>query len=154
MPNIEMVEAYLEKLLERGFGQRIEPDHQGDYPLPGKGEFFARVAADGPQRIPRVQVFAVAVRDVESTPELLKALNHINSQIAYARVFWVQAQVLIESDLVAESLDHPGLDAAINTVGGLAAHLGSSLAEDFGGNSAFVQIEPEEVPTEGPGMYL
>lgn len=154
MPNIEMVEAYLEKLLERGFGRRIAPDHQGDYPLPGKGEFFARVAADGPQRIPRVQVFAVAVRDVESTPELLRALNSINGQIAYARVFWIQDQVLIESDLVAESLDEPGLRTAVNTVGGLASQLGPSLVEDFDGESAFLEIDPEEVPTEGPGMYL
>lgn len=154
MPNVEMVRAYLEKLLEQGFSSRIQADHQGDYPLPGAGEFYARVAADGPQRMPRVQVFAVAVRDVEPSAELMAALNDVNSQIAYARVFWIQDQVLVESDLVAESLNHPSLETAVNTVGGLAAHLGPSLVDDFGGNSAFIEVEPDEIPDEGPGMYL
>ncbi len=66
---------------------------------------------------PVVQVFSIALADIETTPELLAALNDLNAKLSFARAFHVRGQVLMETDILAESLDPAGFRNACNCVG-------------------------------------
>jgi hypothetical protein len=66
MPSrIEMLRPYIERVLERMYGlDRVEPDADGDYPLPpGQSTFYVRPVDGNP---PTLHVFAVAVREIPS----------------------------------------------------------------------------------------
>ena len=154
MTRPEMIRSYLEKLLAEGFGQPILPDQDGDYPLRGDGSFYARLVEGRANAPAVVQIFAVAVRDIAVTPELLAAINELNTNIAYARVFHVRDQVLVETDLVAETIEPQQVGVSCNVVGTIAAVWGPRLSQQFGGTSPFAQLPPEEVPERGPAGYL
>ena len=154
MVRAEMIRSYLEKLLAEGFGQPIAPDSDGDYPLRGDGSFYARLVEAQANAPAVVQIFAVAVAGVAVTPELLAAINEINAKVAYARVFHIRDQVLVETDLVAETIDPQQVGLSCNVVGYIAAVRGPELAAQFGGVSPFAQLPPEEVPERGPAGYL
>ena len=73
----DMVVSYTRDLLQQLTGERPEPDHDGDLPIQyGGASFYVRVegASD-----PVVQVFAVVLADLEPSPDLLGALNDINT---------------------------------------------------------------------------
>ena len=154
MARPEMIRSYLEKLLSEGFGQPIEPDQDGDYPLRGDGSFYARLIEPRGNAPAVVQIFAVAVRDVAATPELLTAINDLNANVVYARVFHVGEQVLVETDLVADTIEPQEVGVSCNVVGSIAAAWGPRLSSQFGGTSPFAQLPPEEVPERGPAGYL
>ena len=149
-----MVRAYVEKLLAAGFGRPIAPDGDGDYRLPGEGDFYVRVLDETLAPVPLVQVFALAVKGVDATPALLEDLNPLNAGVAFARIFWVKDQVLVETEIVADALEPVALATACNTVGGVAATHGPRLKLAHGGETAFGDLRPEQVPQLGPAGYL
>ena len=92
----EMVYSYVRDLVERMTGHRPEPDDDGDLPIPYEGaHFYIRITGNDPI----VQVFAIALSDVEATPELLVELNQINADIHFGRAFHLAGQVLIGHEI-------------------------------------------------------
>lgn len=80
-----MVLSYVRDLLERMTGARPEPDHDGDLLITyGGATFYSRVTNPDDAI---VQVFGVAVADIDPTPELFEAINEINRSIGFARAF-------------------------------------------------------------------
>ena len=74
-----MVLSYVRDLLERMTGARPEPDDDGDLLITyGGATFCSRVTNPDD---PIVQVFGVAVADIDPTPELFEAINEINRSI-------------------------------------------------------------------------
>jgi hypothetical protein len=135
MPSrLEMLRPFVEKLLAEGFGvPRVEPDVRGGYWLPpGRELFYLRPVDRDP---PTLQVWAVVLRDVELSMELLVALNDINRQVSFAHVVFDDGRVLAVSDLMVETLEAENLAVVCSTVGGIAVAQGPRLQERFGGAS-------------------
>lgn len=129
---VEAVRTPVESLLADLFGPDVlSRDGDGDYRLTVRDTpVFARLYND---HAPTLQVFAVVLADVPRSPDLLGELNDFNSRLAYARSFWVDEQVLVESDLVAATLDPEELIAAVTSVRNIANELGPMVAAIFGG---------------------
>ncbi len=153
-----MVRAYVESLLERLIGQtQVTPDADGDYPVRYQGcLYYVRIVGEGS---PVVQVFSVAVRDIKATAPLLKELNALNSQIKFARIFWVKDQVLVESEMLGEGIEPVDFANACRAVFTITDHIGPVLAKKFGGTTAFADEQTDEAKAEPPadqaiGQYL
>jgi hypothetical protein len=132
----DQARAYVESILRRFTGGHTPvADHDGDYRVWFRNcLYFVRVIG---HETPVVQVFSVAVADVEATPELLAELNVVNAEIQYARIFHVGQQVLIETDVLAEALDPAGFENACNHVMSVTLEMAPSLAARFGGRLTF-----------------
>jgi hypothetical protein len=132
----DVITAYVEKLLGAQTGSdRVAADGDGDYPVRfGSALYYVRLLGGAD---PDVQVFAVALNDVPASPELLAELNEINSRIRFARIFHLRQEVLVETNLVGESVDPPGFRTACEAVGEVADKIGTILAGKYGGHRAF-----------------
>ena len=151
----DVLEAFVEKLLRKVTGgERVIAEEDGDYPVRyGSALYFVRVVGE---TVADVQVFAIAVDDVEATPELLAELNELNTQVRFARVFHVRGQVLVEADLAGAGLEAEGFFPACDAVATITDRVGADLAKKHGGRTAFEDSKddgysPPEVPL---GMYL
>lgn len=153
----DQARAYVESLLERLLGcEKVVADDDGDYPVQFRNcLYYVRVIGND---IPVVQVFSVALAEVEASPELLTELNTLNSDIRFARAFHVRGQVLIETDVLAEALDPAGFENACNCIASITLNVAPSLAARFGGRLTFADDPttadlptPASVPT---GQYL
>jgi Putative bacterial sensory transduction regulator len=153
----DQARAYVESLLQRlTNSDKVGTDDDGDYPVQFRNcHYYVRVIGND---TPVVQVFSVAVADVDATPELLTELNTLNTDIRFARAFHVQRQVLIETDVLAEALDPAGFENACNCVASITLDVAPSLVARFGGRLTFAddstnddQPAPDAVPT---GQYL
>lgn len=157
MSKTEMVRVYAESLLGQVIGpDKVKADHDGDYPVRFQSALYYVRIDSGQRDEPVVQVFAIAVDKIEPGPLLYEALNGINTQLKFARTFWVGGQVLIEAEMPGMSLSPDGFANACNKVGDAADFFGPRLAKDFGGKTAFADekgpdYEASEVQT---GQYL
>lgn len=112
----------------------VERDHDGDYALHRRqAQVFGRLEVD--HAPPTLQVFAVVLDEVDSSPELLAELNDLNTEVGFARLFLVERQVLAEVDLVAATLDENELGTAIDRIVDVAHRITPMLAAVFGGTS-------------------
>jgi hypothetical protein len=154
---VEMVHSYVRDLLEGLTGSRPEPDDDGDLVVSlGGARFYVRVV--NPSNAV-VQVFSVGIADLEPTPELMTALNDINSQISFARAFHVNGQILIESEIWGRDVNEGNFRHACRNIAGATDRFVPKLLEEFGGTARFEQAkdsdysDPEE-PDDGFGAYL
>ena len=153
----DQARAYVETLLERLTGaDKVQTDEDGDYPVVCQDlPYYVRVIGT---EDPVVQVFSIALADIETTPELLAALNDLNAKLSFARAFHVRGQVLIETDILAESLDPAGFRNACNCVGSLTTDVARDLHRRFGGQVLFVRSEETSATPSGAeastGHYL
>lgn len=151
----EMVRAYVESMLEHLTGEaRLDPDHDGDYPIRYRSALYYVRIIDDPEVT--VQVFSIAVDEIEPSPELLSALNDLNSNLRFVRAFWVLGQVLIEADLVGDTVEPRGFSNACDAVASTTDHIAGDLARSFGGRPAFEEAKDTnyESPPILTGMYL
>jgi hypothetical protein len=141
--------AYVEKLLDAQTGSdRVVADGDGDYPVRfGSALYYVRLTGEPD---PDVQVFAVALQEVPASAELLAELNEINSRIRFARIFHIQQEVLVETNLAGESVDPLGFRTACEAVAQVAGKVGPTLAKKYGGRVFYVASDyaPQT------GMYL
>ena len=151
-----MIESYVETLVERLTGtEKAQSDADGDYPIRFRNAlYYVRVvhAAD-----PVVQFFSIAVSDVPLTKKLALDLNEINSRIRFCRAFWVDGQVLFESEHLALSLDQDDFGACTDAVARATNEHAEALARHHGGRRAFEEAkDPEYTPPDEQltGLYL
>lgn len=124
----------VEKVIKEVCGHlAVVRDDDGDYPLDRRDvPIFARFVNDDDASL--FQVFAVALHDIEVTSELLKELNDLNTSTSFARMFHTAGQVLVEVDLLAESLDAEELRTALRRIRTMAKNIVPMLSAVFGGN--------------------
>lgn len=104
----------------------------GDYVLPARTTpTYARLL-DSP---PRLQIFAIALRDVEETEGLLAELNHLNAAIHLARVFLDDSLVVVEGEVLGEAIASASVAAVHRVVDEVAAERAPLLAAMFGGTA-------------------
>ena len=162
MPKTDMVRAYLESLLREFLQSDPLRDSDGDYPVGyGNGGFYVRIDDSRGADAPVVQVFAIALDNVEAGPELFQRLNHINAVVHFVRDFLVQGQVLVEADVEGLELSPAVLDTAMSAVGSAAQHFGPLLQGEFGGETVFAEkfaekgeADPDDASKPPPGLYL
>lgn len=150
----DVTAAFVEKLLARITDSPIEPDADGDYPVRYRSAlYYVRLVGDGHVD---VQVFAVAVDSVDASPELLAAINDINTQVRFVRVFHVQRQVLVEADIVGDAIEPSGFYTACEAVATVTDRVGPLLAAEHGGRTAFEETKEDgyRPREELIGMYL
>jgi hypothetical protein len=134
--------VYVRDLLERLTGERPNPDQDGDLPVQFEGaRFFVRVVGSTD---PWVQVFSVAVAEVEPTPDLMNRLNEINGDLRFARAFHVAGQVLIETEIWADDVNPANFHHACRNVAGATDLYGTGIREDFGGLTPFEESKTDD----------
>ncbi len=107
-------------------------DEDGDYVLPARTTpTYARLV-DGP---PRLQVFAIALRDAQESPGLLAELNHLNGDTSLVRVFLDGSTVLVEGQVLCDSLAPAAVAAVHREVDHVASEIAPLLAAMFGGTA-------------------
>lgn len=154
---IDQAQAYVESLLERLLKvEKVWPDPDGDYPmLYGHVPYYVRVIGR-PDAV--VRVFSVALDQVEATPDLLGELNELNATSTFTRAFHAHGQVLVVTEVLADSLDPAGFGNACECVGRVAADVAAHLQERFGGELTFLaDADAEEGMPSAPvatGQYL
>ncbi len=148
--------SYARDLVERLSGSRPVPDQDGDLPIRlGGALFFARVVGDSDSW---VQVFSVAVAEIDHSGDLAVALNDINSQLRFARTFWTGGQVLFESDIWSDDLNPANFGHACRNIAGATDEFGPRLISAFGGTPVFQQSKDDQYQAtwanQGFGFYL
>ena len=151
-----MIESYIETLVERLTGvDKAYHDADGDYPIRyRRALYYVRVVHAGD---PVVQFFSIALVDVDLTEKLALDINDISSRIRFCRAFWVNGQVLIESEHLALSLDEDDFRACTDAVARATDEHAPLLARHHGGRMAFEEAkDPEYTPPDEPltGLYL
>jgi hypothetical protein len=153
MAKAEVIRPYLEKLMKELLGvESLIVWDDGTIPIrAGSAGVYVRLAEVNDR--PLVHISSPLLRGVPSTPALLDRLNAINSTSYQARVFWLEEQVIVAVDLLAEALDKEELSVAVDLVSGFADHWDTELRAAFGGETAFEEATaepPEGVPTLPP----
>lgn len=151
----DMVTSHVETLIERITGvEKAAADGDGDYPVRYRDAlYFVRVAGNDAR--PIVRVFSTVVDEVEPTPDLYEAINDINTRLGFCRCFWVQGQVLIETEHLGLTIRTEDFFELADHVGSASSYFGPRLVDRFGGKLAFDDSKGDEyVEPRTPGMYL
>ena len=126
----------VERSLARWLGaSEVVRDRDGDYPIRvGSALMFVRLVDGVP---PVVRIFSPILHDIAESQALLAALNEINGQIRFGRVFWMARQVIVAMELTAVDISADQVAFACIELGNLADHLDDGLHGRFGGATMF-----------------
>jgi len=142
----EVIRPFIEKTLSEWLeGAPVRCTDKGEY-------IFRRGSAEVSVRVDEhdqttVSVYSVVLRNVKKSVRLLGALNTINSEIDFARVFWLENAVVLVTELSAASLDAEQLRASCDLIARRADELDTQLKKKFGGKTAFAdeRLRTDEV---------
>jgi hypothetical protein len=113
----------------------IVRDKDGDIPIrQGSALLYVRTMDGTP---PVVRVFSLVLRGVESSQQLLEALNEINGKIMFGRVLWAADRVIVSAEVPAVGISTEQIAFACLQIGALADHLDDELGDRFGGEKMF-----------------
>jgi hypothetical protein len=122
-----LVEAALCGFL--GIGS-IALDPSGNYPVPtGTTMLFVRILPFEP---PVVRVFAPVFRGMAATPELLVALNDLNTELLFCRVLVVNGEVIVATEFRAAGITADDVAWGCLVVGGWVERIGATLVARLG----------------------
>lgn len=152
MARAELLWPYVEKTLGEFLGDRMKvvDEHMVSVQQGSSNVLIRLLDSDEP----RLQVFSLMLQGVKETPELLDVLNGLTAGLAFAKVFWIDDDVVVAMELLAESLDRDSLNNAVSVVAGASDRFDDELKARFGGETAFPQPRAEaeggsETPESG-----
>jgi hypothetical protein len=154
MPRAELFWPYVEKTLVETFGDEALSKLADNVVTIRAGSSLVVVRMMEAKE-PRLQVFSTVLHGVPSSPELLASLNELNAQIAFAKAFWIEDDVLIATELLAEGLDTENIRNAVTAIGVASDHFDDQLKARFGGSTSFpdeVEEESEEADERRDGV--
>lgn len=146
MSKRDVIQSHVEVLMQRFLEtDELKVDSDGDIPVShGSASYYVRVARQ-PVECPHVEVYAVAVEEIDADPGLYEALNALNRRLSHARVFWSDRKVILAGELIGETMAFGDLACLCCEIGGTAHDEGPRLAATFGGRVAFPDaIDDEE----------
>src|SRR4051812_31973859 len=108
-------------------------DCQGEIPVFHKSAVYRVRVSPAAYRCPHVEIYAVAVADIDADPGLFEALNTINSKLSHGRAHWADRKVVIGTELVGDSLDVDALGCTCVEIGEAAHREGLALSAVYGG---------------------
>jgi len=142
----DVLHAYVRDLLERLTGDRPSPDHDGDLPVAMEGaKFYVRVVGTVD---PWLQVFSVALDEIEASSELMVQINEVNRQLRFARAFHVSRQVLIETEIWADDVNPANFAHACRNVASATDAFAPELCAEFGGRLFFDESKSSEYESQ------
>jgi type III secretion system-like peptide-binding chaperone len=150
--HIDVLRPFVERTIAAYLGiddDDLRTNEDGSIPIRAGSAVVNVRLVDGSRGHPILEVFAPLVRGVPKTPGLMERLNEVNAGLTFARAFWVAEQVILTTELRAESLDADQVAQAVSVVSLAANHWDDALRAEFGGETTFPD-DPAEAPHEQP----
>lgn len=123
-------------------GTRPTQDDDGDLPFLLDGaKFFVRIVGSTDSW---VQVFSIALDDVQASPDLMHELNDINTKLRFARACHLSGQVLIETEIWSDDVNPNNFHYACGNVARATDEFARPLHQAFGGKLAFEQSKTDD----------
>lgn len=136
-----MVQSHMETLMERLLEtDELKVKEGGEVPVSHRSAAYT-VRVVGIDLRPHVEVYAVAVDDIDEDPGLYEALNLLNRGLSHARAFWEDRKVVLAASLLGAALGLDELTCTCQEIAAVAHREGPRLAKTFGGTVA----RPDEV---------
>jgi hypothetical protein len=115
----------------------LQRDDDGDGPIRA-GSSVCYVHVDEHDDEPsRVVLICPLVNGVDHSPDLLASLNEINLQLVLGRVFLNESHVVLEAELLADTLSPQELNWALDLAKSAADYFDTKLVARFGGSTFF-----------------
>jgi hypothetical protein len=110
--------------------EAIALDPAGNYPVPtGATMLFVRILPFEP---PVVRVFAPVFRGMTPTPELMAALNELNSELLFCRALVVNGEVIVATELRGAGMTADDVAWGCLVVGTWVERIRATLADRLG----------------------
>jgi len=153
---IEVFRPFVEETVAAYLGiprEQLKTWEDGTIPIRAGSTAVNVRLMEGKDEHPILQVFAVMLRDVSSSSALLEKLNKMNGTFTFARVCWIDRQVIVATELLAEDLDREQVEYACNLISWAGDRWDGELKSSFGGEVAFPDAEkaPSEPAAESAG---
>jgi hypothetical protein len=148
----DTIRPYLEQVIGHWLqAPAVGADEEGRYAVRvGTSGFFVEVVDFEPVL---VRVWSPVVIRVDKTIGLLDMLNALNSTGVGLRAFYRDREVILATELVAETLDDVELDFACSMLAGAAERLGPELVARFGGETLFDGRDDMAGEPEGISLF-
>lgn len=150
MPRAELFWPYVEKTLVETFGEGALSKLADNVITIRAGSSLVVIRMMEATE-PRLQVFSTVLHEVPNSPALLEKLNELNAKIAFAKAFWIEDDVLVATELLAEGLDTENIRNAVTAIGVASDHFDDELRAQFGGTPSFP--DEGEAQTEAPDEH-
>lgn len=138
MARLEVLRPFVEQTLAQYLGlEKVQVWDDGTIPIRAGSTVVNVRLMEGEGDKPLLQVYSPLLHDIERTPALLERLNEMNTQLAFTRAFWLDRQVILARDLLAETLDKEQVSHACSYVSLAADFWDETLKKDFGGELFF-----------------
>lgn len=139
MAPIAMVRAYVEKIVLEMLGGEgpLHVDDDGSIPVRRGSAVYYIDVVDRGENPALVRVWSIVLRNAAGGRALLKALNDINSRILQARVYYADGDVVMSTELLADTVTVENLSYAADAIGSLADRFDDELQEHFSGEKSF-----------------
>ena len=145
MAKREMVVAHVEKLLERITGnEKLNASADGEWPFTYETSNVIVRVMQGDD--PLVFIFGAAALEVPDVPDVYKHLNDVNAKLRFARCYWQEGTVYIETELIGDTVDYEELGTFMNNVGSACDSFGPEIAASFGGHTHHEKPDPHPAP--------
>lgn len=150
---IEVIRPFVEETVAKYLGiprEQLKTLEDGTIPIRAGSTAVSVRLMEGKDDHPILQVFAVMLRDVDPSPGLLEKLNEMNGTFTFARVCWIDRQVIIATELLAEDLDHAQVEHACGLISWAGDRWDGELRSTYGGEVAFPDAEQAVAPAPPP----
>ncbi|MGQ0803857.1 MAG: T3SS (YopN, CesT) and YbjN peptide-binding chaperone 1 [Actinomycetota bacterium] len=128
MTRIPTVRHGVEPLVRELLGNvDLAVDEDGDVSVRwDRALLFLRVLDREP---PRLRIECPMLHGVVPTPRILDEIHRLNTQIPDGRMYWEDGQVVVATEVVAETTHRDELEGACRAVAGIADHFDVRLRE-------------------------
>jgi hypothetical protein len=132
----EIIRPYLERLISQWLEEPVAPaDEQGRYHVRVNTSGFIVEIVDFEPTL--VRMWSPVVLRIPKSVGLLEMLNGLNANGLGLRIFITDDQVILATELVAETLDARELHFACHLLASAAERLGPELVALYGGETLF-----------------
>jgi hypothetical protein len=153
MTRLEVLQPFVEKTIAAYLGiEEVRVWDDGTIPIrSGSTIVNVRLMEGDRPGHPVLQVYSPLLSDLGASPELFEKLNEVNANITFVRAFWLDRQVILVMELLAENLDQDQVAHAVSLMSLAANHWDSELEKTFGGRTYFAE-EPSEADADTPAI--
>lgn len=140
----EALDKWVLDTLSKIFRGPVRRGTDGDIEIPrGSSSTYVRVNRD----YSVIHVFSHLVQGMTPDPEIYEAVNAINTQVPLAKAVVVDEgrSVVLNAELLADSVTPFELLATLDVVSEAADHFDTLLAERFGGSTRLPDEPPDEI---------
>lgn len=154
----DMVHSYLRDLIHQVTGNLADSNSDGDLIVEHDGALL-RARVLNPVD-PVIQVSTTAVDDLAESPDLCTRINAINSEIGFARAYWIPTALLIESEIWASDVNPGNFEFAVINVAAATNRHAPGVINEFGGTRPIarsdlgLQLESSSGSITSEGGYL